>query len=232
MWSSFPLPYLKLNNTLVVVHHAITMPYLVWFKLMRYLSGDYTISHDDVTKWKHFPRYWPFVRGIHRSPVNSPHKGQWRGALMFSLICAWINGWVNNREAGDLRRHRAHYDVIVMIQGAMANKWHQPHLEYLGISVDFCSDIVFYTSGMLAVSFIKCFCHRSCFGYGEYQHSIVQRIFLFQLGYLRKVGCSWYFVVISWHVSILGLNKCIPHFLISCKITFLDLGSSRLWYGP
>ena len=30
-------------------------------------------SQDDVIKWKHFPRYWPFVRGIHRSPVNSPH---------------------------------------------------------------------------------------------------------------------------------------------------------------
>ena len=43
--------------------------------------------HDDVIKWKHFPRYWPFVWGIHRSPVNSPHKGQWHGALMFSLIC-------------------------------------------------------------------------------------------------------------------------------------------------
>ena len=70
--------------------------------------------HDDVIKWKHFPRYWPFVRGIHRSPVNSPHKVQWRGALMFTLICARINGWVNNREAGDLRRYRAHYDVIVM----------------------------------------------------------------------------------------------------------------------
>ena len=70
-------------------------------------------SHDDVIKWKHFPRYWPFVRGIHRSPVNSPHKGQWRGALMFSLIWAWINAWVNNHEAGDLRRHHAHYDVIV-----------------------------------------------------------------------------------------------------------------------
>ena len=45
------------------------------------------IHHDDVIEWKHFPRYWPFVRGIHRSP----HKGQWRGALMFSLICVWIN---------------------------------------------------------------------------------------------------------------------------------------------
>ena len=46
--------------------------------------------------------------------VNSPHKGQWRGALMFTLICARINDWVNNREAGDLRRHLDHYDVIVM----------------------------------------------------------------------------------------------------------------------
>ena len=49
------------------------------------------------------------------SPVNSPQKGRRRGALMFSLICARINSWVNNGEAGDLRRHRAHYDVIVMI---------------------------------------------------------------------------------------------------------------------
>ena len=70
--------------------------------------------HDDVIKWKHFPRNWPFVPEIHRSPVNSPHKGQWRGALMFLLICVWINGWVNNREAGDLRRHRGHCDVIIM----------------------------------------------------------------------------------------------------------------------
>ena len=74
----------------------------------------YMYNHDDVIKWKHFPRYWPFVRGIHMSPVNSPYKGQWRGALMFSLICARINGWVNNHEASDLRRYRAHYDVIVI----------------------------------------------------------------------------------------------------------------------
>ena len=72
-------------------------------------------AHDDVIKWKPFSRYWPFVWGIHRSPVNSPHKGPWRGALMFSFICTWINNWIINREAGDLRRHRAHYDVIVML---------------------------------------------------------------------------------------------------------------------
>ena len=46
-----------------------------------------------------------FVRGIHRLPVDSPHKGQWRGALMFSLICDWTDGWPNNRDASDLRRH-------------------------------------------------------------------------------------------------------------------------------
>ena len=56
------------------------------------------IKYNDVMKSKLFPRYWPFVQGIHRSPVNSPHKGQWRGALIFSLIWVWINEWVNNRE--------------------------------------------------------------------------------------------------------------------------------------
>ena len=83
-----------------------------------HFSYDVIVQHDGVIKCKHFPCYWPFVKGIHRSPVNSPHKGQWHEALTFSLICARINGWVNNREAGDLRRHRAHYDVIVMTKWA------------------------------------------------------------------------------------------------------------------
>ena len=60
------------------------------------------------------------VRGIQRSPVNSPHKGQWRGALMFSLICAWTNGWVNNRDAGDLRRHRTHYHCNTVMRTLIA----------------------------------------------------------------------------------------------------------------
>ena len=55
-------------------------------------------NHDDVIKWKHFPRYWPFVRGIHRSPVNSTHKGQWRGAFSFSLIC--LNGRLSKQSWG------------------------------------------------------------------------------------------------------------------------------------
>ena len=90
-------------------HLISNTKYIVWW-------------HDDVIEWKHFPRYWPFVRGIHRSPVNSSHKGQWRGALMFSLIWARINGWVNKGEAGELRRYRPHYDVNVMIMFVYAQK--------------------------------------------------------------------------------------------------------------
>ena len=65
-------------------------------------------THDDVIKWKYFRVTGPLW------PGNSPYKDKWHGAWMLSLICAWINGWVNNGEAGDLRRHRAHYDVMVM----------------------------------------------------------------------------------------------------------------------
>ena len=82
---------------------------------MGHHQENYGIHHDDVIKWKHFPRYWPFVRGIHRSPLNSPHKGQWRGALMFLCSAPWINGWLNNHEACDLKRHRTNYDVTVVL---------------------------------------------------------------------------------------------------------------------
>ena len=69
------------------------------------------ILHDGVIKCQLCPRYWPFVLGIHQSPVKSPYKGKWRGALVFSLISARKNGSVNNRQAGDLRRHCAHYII-------------------------------------------------------------------------------------------------------------------------
>ena len=76
------------------------------------------LSPSFETWWHHqmetFLCYWPFVQGIHQSPVNSQHKGQWLGALMFSLICSWIKGWVNSCEAGDFRCHHAHYDVTVI----------------------------------------------------------------------------------------------------------------------
>ena len=69
--------------------------------------------HDDVIKWNHFPRYWPFMRGIHRWIPST--KASDAELWLFFFICAWINDWVNNREAGDLRRHRTHYDINVMI---------------------------------------------------------------------------------------------------------------------
>ena len=112
----------------LVASTVSTIPLQHYLLLYQILSMKYMwvllAIHDDVIKSKHFPRNWPFVRGIHRSPVNSPHKGQWRGALMFSLICAWINDWVNNREAGDLRRHRVHYDVTVMNKSVRRKKYH------------------------------------------------------------------------------------------------------------
>ena len=75
--------------------------------------------HDNIAKWKHLPHYWPFVRGIHCSPVDYPHKGQWCGALMFSLICTWTNSWTNNRDSSDLRRHHVHYDVTANINTSL-----------------------------------------------------------------------------------------------------------------
>ena len=86
--------------------------------------------------WRHQMETFSALLAI--CAANSPHKGQWRGSLMFSLMCAWINGWVNNGEATDLRHHRAHYDVIVMISREMltisvpgvniTNSLLQPHL--------------------------------------------------------------------------------------------------------
>ena len=64
------------------------------------------------TWWRHQMETFSSLLAI--CAGNSPVKDQWRGALTFSLIYAWINGWVNHGETGDLRRHLAHYDVTVM----------------------------------------------------------------------------------------------------------------------
>ena len=105
--------------------------------------------NDDVIEWKHFPRYWPFVQGIHRSPVNFPHKGQWRGALMFSLICTRTNDWVNNRDTGDLRRYRAHNDVIVMLRQQIVGD-----LSTVQGALLFCWCLVWANSLILMVYFV------------------------------------------------------------------------------
>ena len=67
-----------------------------------------------------------WLLGIHRSPVNSPHTDHWRGALMLSLTCVWANGWVNNQDAGDLRRHCSHYDVTIMWRRTVIQRFGQP----------------------------------------------------------------------------------------------------------
>ena len=116
-WPKFHIPlqtFVLWSFLSGMVYELSIMNIRVLEEVVLYLDYNTLPCHYDVIKWKHFPRYWTFVRGIHRSPVNSPHKSQWRGALMFSLICAWINCWVNNLEAGDMRRHRTHYDVIAM----------------------------------------------------------------------------------------------------------------------
>ena len=112
----------------VDIHHQARMGW----KASQSLS-----EHDDVIKWKHFPRYWPLIcdAGIHhqaqmgwkatQSPSEHDDVIKWKHfprycpwfvtrSLMFSLISAWTKGWVNNRDAGDLRRHCAHYDFNVM----------------------------------------------------------------------------------------------------------------------
>ena len=107
-----PRPLMISFCMLLFLHH--------WDDDVLTLNGEvsYCLQLSSATWWRHqmetFSAQLALCAGNSPVPVNSPHKGQWRGTLMFSLICVWINGWVNNREAGDLRRHSGHYDVNVM----------------------------------------------------------------------------------------------------------------------
>ena len=107
-----------------------------WFKFkyvhspeLHIFSKDWHIAigikiHDDVMKWKHFPHYWSFVRGIQRLPVNSPHKGQWRGALLFSLICILLSkhslDWWFEAPLCPLWRH---HNVLLMVYSWCCQSW-------------------------------------------------------------------------------------------------------------
>ena len=100
-----------------IMYSVLSYIYLAYIIVIK--TCDPLVSlHLSITWWRHqmetFSALLVLCAGIHRSPVNSPHKGQWRGAFMFSLICTWINGWVNSREAGDLRCYCAHYDVTII----------------------------------------------------------------------------------------------------------------------
>ena len=86
----------------IAVRQTIELPLVIRTQsTAQDLCTRFPFCHDDVIKWKPFPRHWASV----------PHKGRWREALRFSLFCAWTNGWANTRDADDLRRHRDHYDV-------------------------------------------------------------------------------------------------------------------------
>ena len=89
--------------------------------------------------WRHqmetFSALLVICAGNSPVPVKSPHKGQWRGTLMFSLICVWINGRGNNREAGDLRRHSGHYDAIIMFEVFYVYQWFRIYFVWSDIIV-------------------------------------------------------------------------------------------------
>ena len=112
----------QVNQKVIDSKHRITLKFQLIYKY--FSTGVYHIirhqpAHYYISWWRHqmetFSSLLALCAGNSPVPVNSPHKGQWRGVLMFSLICIRINDWVNNREAGDLRRHRGHYDVNVML---------------------------------------------------------------------------------------------------------------------
>ena len=101
----------RINTFLIVYNVPLQRHRLHTHTKLQVLKARYQVIC--IIWWRHQMETFSALLAI-CAGNNSPHKGQWRGALMFSLLCALINSWVNNRKAGDLRRHRAHYDVTVM----------------------------------------------------------------------------------------------------------------------
>ena len=136
-FSDFHLPYLYelgiMGITKIIVGCRFIYIYIYVFYFML-LSSSYRKQepvaivhglHDDVShQMETFSALLAICAGNSPVTVNSSHKGQRHGALKFSLIWAWINGSVNNREAGDWRRHRAHYDVTVMLESGHGVVWY------------------------------------------------------------------------------------------------------------
>ena len=185
---------------------SLTLTYTQSLKVRTHWTWN---QHDDVIKWKHFPRYWPFVRGIHRSTVNSPHKGQWRGALMFSLICARINGWVNNREVGNLRCHSGHYDIIVMNMAVRPSR--------LQISTDL-SNINVTEPMHMSFRYMK---HNTAVFWGYViifliTRSISAKIWCFLAYITRHVTPLYYYIVIPLALCNMGTR---PKHILSANLT-------------
>ena len=135
--------------------------------------------------------------------MNSPHKGQWRGALMFSLVCAWINCWVNNHEASDLRRHRSHYDVTLMKKGAENRIIKPMHL-------------------MLVISELPKLTQQECIYFVQLRS---------YTGTIYAFNPLWPGDVIWWHTCGSTLAQVMACCLMEQAITWNnDLSSSVLWH--
>ena len=113
--------YIRDFNFLVAVYLVPSMAILIALARLS-LSSFPLQGHDNVIKWKHFPRYCVELTGHQWIPRTKANDAE---LWCFLWSPPEINGWVNNRQVGDLRRHRAHYDVIVEVQ-ILPGKLHQP----------------------------------------------------------------------------------------------------------
>ena len=174
--------------------HFLSSISYIWILLCKVILWTHThntqtfTQHDDVIKWKHFLCYWPFVWGIHRSPANSPHKGQWHGALTFLWSVPWINGCVNNREAGVLTRDHAHYDVIVMTLHRLDNIRHIRNLTAMNQwVVRSCTFISFW---FVHHHYWHC-CHQkySSINFNLHRNNLFKK-YVFQRGELIRLYCT------------------------------------------
>ena len=115
-------PLSELVMVMLPAHICVTRHQRQWVKRFRNV-----LKPAECPWWRHqmetFSALLAICAGNSPVPVNSPHKGQLHGALMFSLICVWINDWVNNREAGFFRRYRAHYDVSLIVLHGYVITW-------------------------------------------------------------------------------------------------------------
>ena len=121
----FSCLYVYCGNIVNCVYYVQLALRLLWADFvdlcqMLYVCKKMSLCCLDVCKinvfpwWRHQMETFSASAALCAGNSPAPHKGQRRWALIFSLICAWTNGWVNNRDAVDLRRHCAHCDVIVM----------------------------------------------------------------------------------------------------------------------
>ena len=92
------------------IKYPIEASYCCTSETSRLLNCRY--SHDDIIKCTHLPRQWPFVRGIHRSPVDSPHKGHVTGTFDVPFLLIRTDGWTNTRLTGNSRRHDSQFTSL------------------------------------------------------------------------------------------------------------------------